>query len=117
MPVDAIERRIFVIRGHKVMFDHDRAALYGGPTKALIQAVKRNIERFPSDFMFELSWDEVNSSRSQIVTLKSAGKEERMHWVSIPRGPHFQPVLKCIVYLTTRTSFTYERPPASSRMK
>ncbi len=55
MPADAIEHRIFVIRGYKVMLDRDRAALYGVPTKALIQAVKRNIERFPSDFMFILT--------------------------------------------------------------
>jgi len=59
-----------MIRGHKVMLDRDLAELYGVPTKVLIQAVKRNIERFPQDFMFQLTWDEVDSLRSQFVTLK-----------------------------------------------
>jgi len=56
------------------MIDRDLAELYGVPTKALIQAVKRNIERFPMDFMFQLTWEEVNSLRSQIVTLKNSNK-------------------------------------------
>ena len=55
VPVERIEKAIFVIRGHKVMLDADLAELYGVKTKALKQAVRRNIERFPKDFMFELS--------------------------------------------------------------
>jgi hypothetical protein len=70
LPIETIEQRIFMIRGHKVMLDRDLAELYGVPTKVLIQAVKRNIERFPQDFMFQLTWDEVDSLRSQFVTLK-----------------------------------------------
>lgn len=50
-----IEHRIFLIRGHKVMLSHDLAELYNVQTRALIQAVKRNVERFPEDFMFQLS--------------------------------------------------------------
>ncbi len=66
-----IENKIFVIRNQKVMLDFDLAEMYGVETKALKQAVKRNIERFPEDFMFELSPEEVeNLSRSQFVTLK-----------------------------------------------
>ncbi|MFH1782585.1 MAG: ORF6N domain-containing protein [Candidatus Omnitrophota bacterium] len=65
-----IDNKIFFIRGQKVMLDRDLAMLYRVETKVLIQAVKRNIERFPEDFMFQLTWEEVNSSRSQIVTLK-----------------------------------------------
>ncbi|MGH2566947.1 MAG: ORF6N domain-containing protein, partial [Bacteroidota bacterium] len=76
--VEHIERRIFMIRGQKVMMDRDLAQLYAVPTKVLNQAVKRNIERFPEDFMFQLSdeetdtwWKHVMASRlrSQFVTL------------------------------------------------
>jgi hypothetical protein len=73
IPLEVIERRIFVLRGHRVMLDRDLAELYGVETRALNQAVKRNRDRFPEDFMFTLSMDEaaaVLASRSQIVTLK-----------------------------------------------
>ena len=65
-----IENKIFLIRGQKVMLDRELAKLYGVSTKALNQAVRRNINRFPEDFMFQLTWEEVNSLRSQFVTLK-----------------------------------------------
>ena len=66
-----IESKIYLIRGQKVMLDNDLAEMYGVLTKALKQAVKRNIDRFPEDFMFELTTEEVESlSRSQFVTLK-----------------------------------------------
>src|ERR1051326_1652400 len=69
VPASSIERRIFLIRGHKVMLDSDLADLYGVPTKALNQAVKRNRSRFPEDFMLQLSAEEVEAlNRSQIVT-------------------------------------------------
>ena len=64
-----IEERIFTIRGKQVMIDKDLALLYGVETKALNQAVKRNIERFPDDFMFQLDYQEC--LRSQIVTLNT----------------------------------------------
>ena len=57
MPVH-VERKILVLRGERVMLDADLAELYGVPTKALVQAVKRNRGRFPADFMFELTADE-----------------------------------------------------------
>ena len=63
------ESHILVLRGQRVMLDADLARLYGVEVKVLNQAVKRNIERFPADFMFQLSWDEVERSRSQFVTL------------------------------------------------
>lgn len=70
--IERIERRIFLIRGHSVMLDADLAQLYGVKTKALNQAVKRNIERFPVDFMFRLTEEERRRVlRSQIVTSKS----------------------------------------------
>ncbi len=64
------ENLIYEFRGVKIMLDYDLADLYGIQTKVLKQAVRRNIKRFPSDFMFELSIEEHNSLRSQIVTLK-----------------------------------------------
>ena len=67
--VDSIESKIFNIRGKQVMLDRDLAVLYGVETKVLNQAVKRNLERFPEDFMFQLTHDEC--LRSQIVTLNT----------------------------------------------
>src|SRR3954462_8306405 len=70
VPVERIERRIYLVRGQKVMLSHDLAQLYGVSQKRLNEAVKRNIGRFPNDFMFRLSQEEAQASRSQIATLK-----------------------------------------------
>ncbi|MFZ1694017.1 MAG: ORF6N domain-containing protein [Flavobacteriales bacterium] len=67
---EAITGRIHVIRGRKVMLDRDLAELYGVETKQLKRQVRRNLSRFPEDFMFELTAEEAGSSRSQIGTLK-----------------------------------------------
>jgi ORF6N domain len=64
----AIEQRIFVVRGRQVMLDEDLADLYGVPTKRLVEQVKRNVDRFPEDFMFQLSKEEAAALRSQIAT-------------------------------------------------
>ena len=69
VPVEVIERRIFLIRGQKVMLDRDLAELYGVATKVLNQAVRRNLDRFPDDFMFRLTAEEASALRSQTVTL------------------------------------------------
>lgn len=69
IPADKIAAVILVIRGQKVMLDSDLARLYGVSTKVLNQAVKRNRERFPADFMFQLNAKETLSLRSQFVTL------------------------------------------------
>ena len=69
---DLIRSRIFTIRGVQVMLDRDLAELYGVATKVLNQAVKRNIERFPERYMFQLNKDDVANMRSQIVTGSSA---------------------------------------------
>ena len=66
----SIENLIHNIRGQKVMLDSDLAMLYGVETRALNQAVKRNIRRFPDDFMFQVTKEEWNALRSQIVTLE-----------------------------------------------
>ena len=73
IPAEAIERRIYLIRGHKVMFDRDLAELYGVPTKRPNEQVKRNRERFPADFMFQFSKAEDENLKSHIATSTSWG--------------------------------------------
>ena len=73
VPIEQIDGMIRTIRGVRVMLDHDLAQIYGVPTKVFNQAVKRNRQRFPEDFMFRLSQEEaktLRASRSQTVTLK-----------------------------------------------
>jgi phage regulator Rha-like protein len=71
VPVERIESKIYLIRSQKVMLDRDLADLYGVETKKLKQAVKRNRDRFPEDFMFELNKEEFSNWRSQFVTSNS----------------------------------------------
>lgn len=75
--IQLIQNKIFEIRGVKVMFDFDLAALYQVQTKVLNQAVKRNIKRFPSDFMFQLTKEEFEILRSQNVTSSWGGQRYR----------------------------------------
>lgn len=75
VPLARIERAIRILRGQKVLLDEDLAVLYGVETRSLIQAVKRNKDRFPEDFMFRLTEDEVAFLRSQFVTLESSRDE------------------------------------------
>ena len=70
MPMERIVSKIYIIRETRIMLDRDLAELYGVKTKVLKQAVRRNITRFPEDFMFELTEDENSALRSQNVTLK-----------------------------------------------
>lgn len=74
VPMDRIQQRIYIVRGHKVMRDADLAKLYDVATKVLLQAVKRNRDRFPEDFMFQLSAEELQNWRSQFVTSNFADK-------------------------------------------
>lgn len=69
VPVERIEKKIYYLRGVKVMLDRDLSELYGVPTKVFNQTVRRNRARFPDDFMFKLDRDELENLRSQIVTL------------------------------------------------
>lgn len=73
MELQPIQNKIYEIRGQRVMLDRDLAELYGVPTKALNQAVKRNIKRFPIDFMFQLNKEEFEELKSQIVTSNRGG--------------------------------------------
>ena len=77
VPLERIEGLILLIRGQKVMLDTALAALYGVETKVLNQAVKRNLARFPADFMFQLTKEEFDALRSQNVTAKPAGRGGR----------------------------------------
>jgi|SRR5690242_13804624 hypothetical protein len=77
MQTQFIQQKIFEIRGQKVMLDFDLAELYEVETKVLNQTVKRNIERFPEDFMFRLRMEEWNSMRSQIVTTSAKEYENQ----------------------------------------
>jgi hypothetical protein len=70
VPVERIEKRIFLLRGQKVMLSTDLAELYEVEPRALVQAVKRNIDRFPDDFMFQLTWKEASDLLSQSVIMK-----------------------------------------------
>jgi hypothetical protein len=71
--LEVIEGHIFTVRGHRVMLDTHLAELYGVTTKRLNEQVKRNIGRFPDDFMFQINELELENLRSQIATLKSVG--------------------------------------------
>jgi len=73
VPMERISQSILLIRGHKVMLSTDLAELYGVEPRVLVQAVKRNIERFPEDFMFQLNDQEFENLKSQIVTSSWGG--------------------------------------------
>ncbi len=79
VPLERIEGLILLIRGQKVMLDADLAALYGVEVRTLNQAVKRNLARFPDDFMFQLTAEEAAALRSQSVTLKSGRGQHRKY--------------------------------------
>ncbi len=79
IPNERVIKRIFWLRSDKVMLDSDLAELYEVPTKRLIEQVKRNIERFPSDFMFQLSNQEMETLRSQFATSNEKGRGGRRY--------------------------------------
>lgn len=81
-----IENMIYMIRGQRVMLDSDLANLYGVETKALNQAVKRNLDRFPSDFVFQLDESESDTLRSQFVTAKHDLKRRFFPYVFTENG-------------------------------
>ena len=84
--LQTIQSKIYEIRGRKVMLDFDLAGLYGTETKVLKQSVKRNIRRFPSDFMFELTKEEFELLRSQFVTSKQRGGTRYMPYAFTESG-------------------------------
>ena len=86
MELQTIQQKIYEIRGKQVMLDFDLALLYGVETKVLKQGVKRNIRRFPVDFMFELTQEEFNSLRSQFVTSNKRGGIRYMPFAFTEQG-------------------------------
>jgi len=86
IPVERISSKIFLIRDEKVLLDFDLAELYGVETKQLKRAVRRNIDRFPLDFMFPLTKAEYNSLRSQIGTLKSGEHSKYLPYAFTEQG-------------------------------
>jgi phage regulator Rha-like protein len=96
VPALRIAQSICLLRGQKVILDFDLAALYGVATKVLNQAVKRNRERFPADFMFQLTAEETSNLRSQFVTLRSQtiGNQliamNRSQFVTLKRGQNIK---------------------------
>lgn len=89
--VESLESKIYLIRGHKVMLDTDLANLYGVPTKVLNQAVRRNIKRFPEDFMYQLSIEEAQSRWSQI----GLGLNNSVENFSVAGNDRSQPDERC----------------------
>lgn len=77
VPQGMVEQKIYLLRGKKVMFSHDLAELYGVETKNLNKAVQRNLDRFPEDFMFQMTPQEAASLKFQIGTSKEAGRGGR----------------------------------------
>ena len=92
IPVEHIESKILFIRGQRVMLDSDLAAIYGVPTRRLNEQVKRNIRKFPPDFVFRLTNQEVKHLKSQIVISKGAGNRSQIATGSQKhRDPRFLP--------------------------
>ena len=79
LPLETITHRILLLRGQKVLLDTDLAALYDVPTKRFNEQVKRNVERFPSDFIFQLTEEEWAALRSQFATLKTGRGQHRKY--------------------------------------
>lgn len=86
IPAERIEKRIFFLRGVKVMLSPDLAELYGVPTKVLNQAVRRNSDRFPEDFMFQLTRNEFDDLKSQIVTSSWGGMRRALPYAFSEQG-------------------------------
>ena len=86
IPVERIEKNIFIIRGQKVMLSNNLAELYGVETRVLIQAVKRNINRFPKDFMFQLSEIEFENLKSQFVISSWGGARRSRPYAFTEQG-------------------------------
>ena len=84
MTVDNICNRVYIIRGQQVMLDYDLAEIYGYEVKRLNEQVKRNITRFPEDFMFQLTTEEDGILKSQIATLNENGNKRGLHIKKLP---------------------------------
>jgi ATP-dependent Clp protease ATP-binding subunit ClpA len=89
--IEGIANAILLVRGQRVMLDTDLAGLYGVSTKVLNQAVKRNLDRFPDDFMFQLGWQEASDLRSQTAASSElSDREPRSQSVTLKRGTNIK---------------------------
>jgi hypothetical protein len=86
VPIEVIEKKILLIGGQKVMLDSDLATLYGVPTKRLNEQVRRNVKRFPADFMYQLSKEEFESLKSHFATSSSWGGRRTPPYVFTEQG-------------------------------
>jgi hypothetical protein len=116
VPVERITSAIIPLRGQKVLLDATLAALYGVPTKALNQAVRRNIERFPDDFMFELTAEEAVRSRSQTVTLNK-GRGQNLKYRPLAFTEHGVAMLSSVLKSPRAVSVNIEIVRAFVRLR
>jgi len=86
IPIERVEKLILLLRGEKVLLGQQLAGLYGVPVKVLIQAVKRNLTRFPDDFMFQLSQEEFDHLKSQFVTSSWGGLRRALPYAFTEQG-------------------------------
>jgi len=100
IPVEQIESIILLIRGQKVILDHDLAQLYGVTTGNLNKAVKRNLDRFPNDFMFQLIPEEYKSLRFQFGILKKGHHSKFLPYAFTEQGVVMFTPLNAYAYLT-----------------
>src|SRR6266851_5354614 len=119
IPLEIIERRIYFIRTHKVMLDSDLAELYGVTTKRLNEQVKRNIDRFPADFMFQLKPSRIGSFEVAICDLKTWPRRAPLSAICIygthSSHPHSSPTLKGASWSPSHDCSRYESRQVSCR--
>jgi hypothetical protein len=113
VPIERIEKAIFIIRGEKVMLDRDLAELYGVETRVLNQAVRRNLERFPPDFMFELTREEIMEI-SQIVTSSSVKFSKRVTALTEQGVAMLSAVLRSKRAILVNVEIMHVRPAATN---
>lgn len=99
LTVESIRDCVYTIRGQQVMLDSDLANIYGYEVKAMNQQVKRNSERFPEDFMFQLKQEEIPSNfiKSQFVTLNESGNKRELHINKIESVQMIRPVINALL--------------------
>jgi len=92
VPLERVEKTILLIRGERVILDADLAQLYGVETRALIQALKRNRKRFPTDFVFQMTKTEFDRLRSQIVISNGRGGRRSLPYAFTEHGSLWRPI-------------------------
>jgi hypothetical protein len=117
VPIKNLEKHIYIIRGRKVMLDRDLAELYGVETKMLVRAMKRNRERFPDDFMFQLERTEFEGLRCQIGTLEETGRGKYSKYLSYAFSEQGVAMLSGILHSPRAVAVNIEIMRAFVRMR